>query len=56
MNDAKGYREIASTFRGIADAADKAADALEKENGTPEETEEAVKNFVWELAKMQTRS
>ncbi len=54
MNEAKKYREIATAFRGIADEADKVADALEKENGTTEEVEEAVKNFVWELAKMQT--
>ncbi len=56
MNAAKKYREIAATFRGIADAADKVADVVEKENSTPEETEEAVKNFVWELAKMQKMS
>ncbi len=53
MNDAKKYREIAATFRGIADAADQVAAVLEKGNGTQEEMEEAMKNFVWEMAKMQ---
>ncbi len=53
MNQAKEYRKIAVAFRGVADAADKVADMMENENGTPEEMEKAMKNFVWEMAKMQ---
>ncbi len=56
MNRAKEYREIATTFRGLADTADKVADVLEKENHTPEELEETMKSFVWEITKMQTMS
>ncbi len=56
MNGAKEYREIATTFRGIADAADKVADVVEKENSTTEEMEEALKDFMWELTKMQAMS
>lgn len=52
-NDAKKYREIAAAFRGVADAADKVADVVEKENSTDVEVEEALKNFMWEVAKMQ---
>ncbi len=56
MNDTKKFREIAATFRGLADTADKVADVLEKENHTPEELEEALKSFVWEITKMQAMS
>lgn len=52
-NDAKKYREIAAAFRGVADTADKVADVLEKENSTDAEAEEALKNFMWEVAKMK---
>ncbi len=53
MNDAKKYRELAAAFRGVADATDKVADVMEKEDSTPEQMEEAMKNFMWEMAKMQ---
>jgi len=56
MDDTKKYREIAVIFRGIADAADEVANVNEKENSTPEEMEEALKNFLWETLKMQAIS
>jgi len=52
-NSVKEYRELAATFRGVADAADKVADIVENGESTPGELEEATKNFMWEIVKMR---
>lgn len=52
MNEAKQYREFAEAFRSAANEAEKVADLIEK-NGTPEEMDEAMKNFIWKLMKAQ---
>lgn len=55
MDDAKDIREIAKTLRDAADAADKLAEVLENKDSTEKEIEDATKDFVWQMMKMQTK-
>lgn len=50
---AESYRELERVFREAADKAATCAEAEEKENPTQEEREEAEKNFMWALMKIQ---
>ena len=50
---AKGYRELEKVLREAADKAAACAEVEEKENPTQEEREEAEKNFMWALLKIQ---
>lgn len=52
QGDAKGFREVAATFKSVADAADRVADAMER-NAPGAEVEEALKDFVWQSMKMK---
>lgn len=54
MSKAAGsYRELEKVFREAADKAAACAEVEEKENPTQEEREEAEKNFMWALMKIQ---
>lgn len=50
---AESYRELEKVFREAADKAAACAEVEEKENPTQEEREEAEKNFMWTLMKIQ---
>lgn len=50
---AEYYRELEKVFRETADKAAMCAEIEEKENSTQEEKEEAEKNLVWALMKIQ---
>lgn len=50
---AKGYRELEKVLREAADKAAACAEVEEKEKPTQEEREEAEKNFMWALLKIQ---
>lgn len=50
---AENYRELERAFREAADKAASCAEVEEKENPTQEEREEAEKNFMWALMKIQ---
>lgn len=51
---AESYRELEKVLREAADKAAACAEVEEKENPTREEREEAEKNFMWALMKIQT--
>lgn len=48
------YRTIANTLRDTANAADKVADMMEKEECTAEELGGALKDFAWQLLKLSS--
>lgn len=50
---AEGYRELEKVLREAANKAAACAEVEEKENPTQEEREEAEKNFMWALMKIQ---
>lgn len=50
---AESYRELERALREAADKAATCAEVEEKENPTQEEREEAEKNFMWALMKIQ---
>ena len=50
---AEGYRELEKVLREAAEKAAACAEVEEKENPTQEEREEAEKNFMWALLKIQ---
>lgn len=50
---AESYRELEKVLREAADKAAACAEVEEKENPTREEREEAEKNFMWALMKIQ---
>lgn len=50
---AEYYRELEKVFRETADKAAVCAEIEEKENPTQEEREEAEKNLMWALMKIQ---
>lgn len=50
---AESYRELERALREVADKAAVCAEVEEKENPTQEEREEAEKNFMWALMKIQ---
>lgn len=50
---AESYRELERALREAADKAAVCAEVEEKENPTQEEREEAEKNFMWALMKIQ---
>lgn len=50
---AESYRELERAFSEAADKAAACAEIEEKENPTQEEREEAEKNFMWALMKIQ---
>lgn len=54
MNDfgsSKELRETAGVFRAVAETADKVADVMDQ--GTEEELEAAMKEYLWQLIKLQ---
>lgn len=53
-DEIKSYRDIAKTLRDAADATDKVADLMEKEDCTEAELEEAMKDFAWQLMKLSS--
>lgn len=55
-SEAKEIREMAEVFKKAAAAADKMADILEDENHTKEQEEEAMKDFMWQMVKLQQMS
>lgn len=50
---AESYRELEKVLREAADKAAVCAEVEENENPTREEREEAEKNFMWALMKIQ---
>ena len=48
------YRSIAKTLRDAADATDKVADLMEKEDCTEAELEEAMKDLAWQFMKLSS--
>lgn len=55
-NEAKEIREMAAAFRMAAAAADKLADISEDKNATEKQEEEAMKDFMWQMMKLQQMS
>lgn len=55
-SEVKEIREMAEVFRAAATAADNLANALEDENATTEQEEEAMKEFTWQMMKLQQMS
>lgn len=53
-NEVAEYRTIAKTLRDAADATDKVADLMEKEDCSEAELEEAMKDFAWQLMKLSS--
>ena len=51
-DEIKKYRDIAKALRDAADATDKVAGLMEKEDCTEVELEEALKDFAWQLMKL----
>lgn len=47
------FRELEKVFREAAEKAAVCAELEEKEDATAEEIEEASKNFIWTLMKIQ---
>lgn len=50
--DTKNYRDMAKALRDAADAADKLVDVMENTASTEAELEEAIKEFMWKVAKL----
>ena len=53
MRTAKDFRDIEKAFHEVANAAGRCADLEESESATDKEKEEALKEFVWSVGKMQ---
>ena len=52
--EAVKLRELAKAFREMADATDRVADMMENPDGTEQEQEEALKDYLWKAMKIQT--
>lgn len=53
-NEVEEYRNIAKTLRDAADATDKVADLMEKEDCTEAKLEEAMKDLAWQFMKLSS--
>lgn len=55
MENANDIREMAKKMRDAAEAADKLAEEIERKDCSEEDLEEATKNFVWKMTKLQVK-
>ena len=53
MRTAKDFRDLEKAFSDLASAAGKCAELEEHEDSSNSEKEEALKNFMFAMAKMQ---